>query len=65
MTVTDRDEVDDLPEVRDPIGAAISQLIASIFESLPTDSPTRRAALAATIQCHTRVAELLKQPRLN
>lgn len=55
----------DCPEVGDPLGAAISQVIASIFEALPTDCPARKAALTVAIQSHTRIAELLKQPRLN
>jgi hypothetical protein len=65
MTVTDRDEVDDLPEVHDELGAAIGQIIAHVFAELPIDCPERRAALCTIIECHTRVAGLLRQPRLN
>jgi hypothetical protein len=64
MTVAP-DAMDDLPEVRDPLGAAIGQIIAHVFAELPIDCVARRAALAATIQCHARVAELLRTPRLN
>src|ERR1700756_3404433 len=53
MTATDRDEVDDLPAVRDPLGAAIGQIIAHIFEALPTDCAERKAALTVAIGCHS------------
>jgi hypothetical protein len=63
---TARDEIDDLPEARDPLGMAISQLIAAVFEALPTDCAERRAALCTVIECHTRIAALLNpQQRLN
>jgi hypothetical protein len=63
--VTVRDEANDPPEVRDPLGAAVSRVIGCIFESLPTDCPARRAALCTVIECHTRVAALLRQQWLN
>jgi hypothetical protein len=61
----ERDEVDDLPEVRDPLGVAIGQIIACIFQELPMDGPERRAALTVAIECHSRITVLLRQPRLN
>jgi hypothetical protein len=68
MTATDRDEVDEPAEpieARDALGAAIGQIIAHVFAELPIDCVARRAALTVTIQCHSRVAELLRTPRLN
>jgi hypothetical protein len=58
-------EADDLPEARDPLGVAISQVIACVFEALPADCAERKAALVTAIEAHTRIAALLKQPRLN
>jgi hypothetical protein len=61
----ERDEMDDLPEARDALGVAISQVIACIFEALPTDSGERKAALCTIIEAHTRIAALPGRPRLN
>jgi hypothetical protein len=62
---TDRDEMDDLPEARDPLGLAISQVIACIFEALPTDCAERKAAISLVIECANRVAPLLRRHSLN
>jgi hypothetical protein len=66
MTATERDadEPAEAIEPRDELGYAFSKVFWHIFAELP-DCPARAAALTATIQCHTRVAELLKTPRLN
>jgi hypothetical protein len=44
------DEGDELrPEV-DSLGAAVSQVIACVFEAPPTDCPERKAALCTVIE---------------
>jgi hypothetical protein len=53
------------PAEPDPVGAAISQLIACIFEAIPVDWAERKAALVTAIEAHTRIAALLGRPRLN
>jgi hypothetical protein len=63
--VIERDEIDELPEVRDPLGAAISQVIACVFEALPTECPERKAALITVIEAHTRLRSLLTRHALN
>jgi len=66
MTALERDETDEPAkaiEARDELGWAFSKVFWCIFAELP-DCPARRAALAATIQCHTRVAELIRAPNL-
>jgi hypothetical protein len=68
MTVTDRDETDEPAEpieARDALGVAIGQVIAAVFEALPADCAERKAALTVAIEAHTRIATLLRQPRLN
>jgi hypothetical protein len=65
MTAIERDEMDDLPEVRDPLGMAISQVIAHIFEALPADCAERKAALTVAIEAHSRIATLLRQHSLH
>jgi hypothetical protein len=65
VMVIARDEIDEVPEARDPLGVAISQVIACIFEELPADCAERKAALCTIIEAHTRVAALLHRPRLN
>jgi len=58
--------VDDLPEVRDPLGLAVSQMLAHIFEALPMDCVERRAELVTVIECHNRLGVLLsRHQRLN
>jgi hypothetical protein len=64
MTIA-RDEIDNLPEARDPLGVAISQVIACIFEELPADCAERKAALCTIIEAHTRITALLRQHSLN
>jgi len=58
------DEVDEVPAVHDPLGVAISEIIAHVFTALPVDCPERRAALCTIIEAHTRVAQLLRKPNL-
>jgi hypothetical protein len=64
MKRPEHDEVDDIPEVRDPLGVAISQVIAAVFEALPTDCAERKAALTVAIECHRRIAALLHRRAL-
>jgi hypothetical protein len=59
-------EIHELPEARDPLGFAISQVIACVFAALPTDCAERRAALVTAIEAHSRIAALLNpRQRLN
>ena len=45
MTTTARDEYEsEFPGEADPLGAAVAQVIAAIFEALPVDCAERRAA---------------------
>jgi hypothetical protein len=63
-----RDEMDEPAEpieARDELGALIGQIIAYVFAELPTDCAERKAALVTAIEAHTRIAALLRQPRLN
>jgi hypothetical protein len=56
MMTPERDETDELPEARDPLGVAISQVIACIFEELPAECAGCKAALCTIIEAHTRIA---------
>jgi hypothetical protein len=44
----ERDAIDELPEARDPLGVAISRVIARVFEALPTDCVERKRASRPT-----------------
>jgi hypothetical protein len=56
MIEREADDTDELPwpAEADGVGAAVSQLIACVFEAFPTDCPERRAALCTVIEAHTR-----------
>jgi hypothetical protein len=66
MTTPERDdEADELPEVVDPINAAICPLIMAVFEMTADGSPERAAAMNEVLAAAEKVRAALHKRALN